>query len=180
MVLVTGDVGFLTGGAAWVLVGVLLAFFLLMSAVSRLIPRLRANSSGGYRVQTALSQHVDPGPEWRARTDRQARYWTGVTWVGWAAPLGPLAFLLNGQWDRPAAVAAGTVLLVRAVSAWMLWWRGRVLAARRWLADPPGPTREALSPTTAERWLTGGRGLAIIVGASLTLGLVVGLVVALA
>lgn len=180
MVLVTGGVGFLTGAAAWAVVLVVLAFIALMTAASQLIPRLRANSSGGYRIQIALSQHIDPGPEWRARTDRQAGYWAGVTWIGWATPLAPLAFLLNGQWDRPVAAVTGTVLLVGAGSAWMLWWRRRVLAARRWLADPPGPAREALPPTTAERWLTGRRGLATIVGLALALGLIIGLVVAFA
>lgn len=180
MVLVTGGVGFLTGGAAWAVVGGVLAFIVLMTAASQLIPRLRANTSGGYRIQIALSQHIDPGPEWRARTDRQARYLAGVTWLRWAAPIAPLAFLLDGQWDRPVAAAAGTVLLVGAVSAWMLWWRRRVLAARRWLADPPGPAREALPPTTAERWLTGRRGLATIVGSALALGLIIGLGVAFA
>lgn len=34
MVLVTGGVGFLTGGAAWAAVGVLLGFLLLMTAAS--------------------------------------------------------------------------------------------------------------------------------------------------
>lgn len=178
MVLVTGGVGFLTGGAAWAAVGVLLGFLLLMTAASQLIPRLRANSSGGYRVQIALSRHIDPGPDWRARTDRQARYWAGVTWLGWVAPIAPLFFLLNGRWDRPLASAVGTVLLVGPVAAWMLWWRRRVLHARRWLADPPGPAREASPPTTAEQWLTGRRGLAIIVGSALALGLIIGLSVA--
>ncbi|CAA9223781.1 MAG: hypothetical protein AVDCRST_MAG52-640 [uncultured Blastococcus sp.] len=178
LVLVTESVGFLTGGAAWAAVGVLLTFLLLMTAAFQLIPRLRAISSGGYRIQIALSRHIDPGPEWRARTDRQARYVAGVTWFGWAALIAPLAFLLNGQWNRPVAAAAGTVLLVGAVSAWTLWWRRQLLAARRWLADPPGPAREALPPTTAERWLTGRRGPAIIAGSALALGLIIWLVAA--
>jgi hypothetical protein len=177
MVLVTGGFGFFTDGAAWAAVGVLLALFVLMLAAYRLIPRLRAKSSGGYRTQIALSQHIDPGPDWRARTDRDARYWAGMPWVGWVAPLAPLAFLLNGQWDRPVAAVAGTVLLVGAVSAWILWWQRRVRAARRWLADPPGPAREALPPTTAERWLTGRRGLALIIGSALALALVGSVVV---
>ncbi|MCF6745706.1 hypothetical protein E9529_15780 [Blastococcus sp. KM273128] len=180
MVLLTGGIGPLTGGAAWAVVGGMLAFIVLMTASSQLIPRLRANTSGGYRIQIALNRHIDPGPEWRARTDRQARYTAGVAWFGWAALIAPLAFLLNGQWDRPMAAAAGTVLLVGAASAWMLWWRRRVLAARRWLADPPGPAREALPPTTAERWLTGRRGLATIVVSALALGLIIGLVAAFA
>lgn len=178
--LVTGHVGFWTGGAAWAWVGLLLAFLLLMTAASRLTPRLRAGSAGSYRIRTALSHHIDPGPEWRVRTDRAARYWAGVSWIGWIAPIGPIVFLLDGQWDRPVAAAAGTVLLVGAVSAWILWWRSQVRAARRWLADPPGPSRAALRPTTAERWLTGGRGLAIVIGLALLLGLVGGLAIAFA
>ena len=179
MVLVTGGVGFATGGGAWAVVGVLLAFFLLMSAISRLTPRLRTKSSDGYRIQVALRQRIDPGPELRARTDRHARYMAGIAWVVWVVPLGPLDFLLDGRWNRPAAAAAGTVLLVGATSAWMLQVRRQVLAARRWVAEPPGPPREALPPTTAERWLTGRRGLAVLMGSAVAVGLIVGLIVAL-
>lgn len=180
MVLVTGSLGVFTGDAAWAAVGALMAFLVVMTAASQLIPRLRMRSSGGYRIQIALSRHVDPGPEWRARTDRQARYIAGATWLLWAALIAPLTSLLGGQWDRPVAASVGTVLLVGAVSAWMLWWRTRVLAARRWLADPPGPAREQSPPTKAERWLLGRRGLAIIVGSALALGLIIGLVIAFA
>ena len=57
------------------------------------------------------------------------------------------------------------------------WWRARLADARRWVADPPGPSREAPPPTTAEHWLTGRRAVALLVGL-LLLGLVVGVVVA--
>jgi hypothetical protein len=54
-----------------------------------------------------------------------------------------------------------------------------VQAARRYLADPPGPTREAAAPTGAVRWLTGRRGVLTLVGGSVAVGLVLGLVIVL-
>jgi hypothetical protein len=177
MVLLTGDFWLLTGSAAWAVVAVFLGFIMLMTAASHLIPRLRRKGSAGYRIQAALRRHLDPGPELRARADRQARYVAGTAWVGWVALLPAFAFLLGGQWERPMLAAPGAVLLVGAALAWVMWWRSRVHVARRWVADPPGPPREALPPTTAERWLTGRRGLTVVAGLTLGMTLLVLMVV---
>jgi hypothetical protein len=127
----------------------------------------------------ALRHTVDPGPELRARVDGQARYLTQVRWAGWLVLLGPLGLLLGGQWDRrPVTAAVGAVLVVGVAAGYTRWWRARLADARRWLADPPGPPREASPPTTAERWLTGRRGLALLVGL-LALGMLIGLLTAL-
>jgi hypothetical protein len=178
IILLTGGFGFWSGGAAWAVVGGFLAFILLMTAASHVIPRLRGNTSAGYRIQAALRHHVDPGPELGTRTDRQARYWAGIAWVGWGALLGPLGLLLGGQWDRPLAASVGAVLMVGAAVGWVSWWRTRRVTARHWVADPPGPERKPPPLTTAERWMTGRR-VAVVVGSLVALGLVIGLVGAL-
>jgi hypothetical protein len=54
-----------------------------------------------------------------------------------------------------------------------------VQAARRYLADPPGPTRAVPPPTWAVRWLTGRRGLLTVLGGSMVIGLVLGIVIVL-
>lgn len=113
------------------------------------------------------------------RTDAQARYTARTSWVVRALPLGPLSLLLDGQWDRrPVAATVGAVLVVGAAVAYGSWWRGRVADARRWLADPPGPPREAATPTRAERWLTGRR-VALVAGSAFVLALAAWLVVGL-
>jgi lysylphosphatidylglycerol synthetase-like protein (DUF2156 family) len=179
IVLLTGGFGFWTGGTAWVVVGVILAI-IGMTAAAQSGTRARAKRSAAYRIQAAVRHHVDPGPELRARADGQARYLTKVSWAGWLVLLGPLGLLLGGQWDRrPVAAAVGAVLVVGVAAGYVRWWRARLADARRWVANPPGPSREAPPPTTAEHWLTGRRGLALLV-ALLLLGLVVGLAVAFA
>lgn len=181
IVLSTGRFAFWTGGVAWAVVGVVLVSFVLVSASSHLVPRLHTRTSAGYRIRAALRQHVDPGPELRARTDRQARYLAGTSWAGWLAVPGLLGLLLGGQWDRrPVVAAVGAVLMTGSAVLYALWWRARSAAARRWVADPPGPPRVALPATAAEPWLTGRRGLAAVVGSALAVGLIAGLVVTLA
>jgi hypothetical protein len=175
IVLLTGGFGFWSGPAAWAVVAGLLAFLLLMTAAGHAVPRLRRNTSAGYRIQAALRSHVDPGPELRTRADRQARYLARVGWIGWATPLGPLGLLLAGQWERPVTASVGAALMVAVVVGWLRWWRTGQVAARRWLADPPGPDRQPPEPSTAERWLTGRRA-AVVVGSVVVLTLVAGFV----
>jgi hypothetical protein len=177
IVLLTGGFGFWTGGTAWVVVGIILAVF-GMTTAAQAGPRARVRRSAAYRIQAAVRHHVDPGPELRARADGQARYMVKVSWAGRLVLLGPLGLLLGGQWDRrPVAAAVGAVLVVGVAAGYVRWWRARLADARRWVANPPGPSREAPPQTTAEHWLTGRRGLALIVGLTL-LALVVGLAVA--
>jgi hypothetical protein len=181
IVLLTGGFAFWTGGVAWAVVGVFLVSLVFVSASSHLVPRLHTRTSAGYRIQVALRQHVDPGPDLRARTDRQARYLAGISWAGWLVVPGLLGLLLGGQWDRrPVAAAVGAVLIIGSAVVYLQWWRARLAAARRWVSNPPGPPRVALPPTAAERWLAGRRGLAIVVGSALALGLILGLVLAFA
>jgi uncharacterized membrane protein len=164
IILLTGGFGFWTGGTAWVVVGVILAL-LGMTAATQSSSRAHARSSAGYRIQAALHHRVDPGPELRARADGQARYLVEVSWAGWLFLLGPLALLFSGQWERrPLAAVVGAVLVVGVAACYVGWWRARLADARRWLADPPGPSREPPPPTTAERWSTGRRGLALLAG----------------
>ncbi len=177
IVLLTGGFGLWTGGTAWVVVGGILSV-IGMTAASQSGTRARARHSASYRIQAALRHHVDPGPELRTRADGQARYLTKVSWVGWLVLLGPLGLLLGGQWDRrPVAAAIGAVLVVGVAAGFVRWWRARLADARRWVANPPGPSREAPPPTRAEHWLTGRRAVALLVRL-LLLGLIVGLVVA--
>ncbi|MGY1621220.1 hypothetical protein ACI789_03360 [Geodermatophilus sp. SYSU D00965] len=179
IVLLTGGFGLWTGGSAWVAVGSVLALA-GMAAAAQSGPRARARRSAAYRVQVALRSHVDPGPAVRARVDGQARYLVEVRWAGWCLLLGPLGLLVAGQWDRrPVLAAVGAVLVVGVAAGYTRWWWVRVADARRWLADPPGPAREAPPPTTAERWLTGRRALLLFPGL-LLLVLLLGLAVALA
>jgi uncharacterized membrane protein len=146
IVLLTERFAFWTGGSAWVAVGFILAV-IGMTAAAQSSPRARARSSAGYRVQVALRHHVDPGPELRARADGQARYLTKVSWAGWLVLGGPLGLLLGGQWERrPVAAAVGAVLVVGVAAGYVRWWRARLADARRWMADPPGPSREAPPP----------------------------------
>ena len=96
IVLLTGGFAFWTGGVAWAVVGVFLVSLVFVSASSHLVPRLHTRTSAGYRIQVALRQHVDPGPDLRARTDRQARYLAGISWAGWLVVPGLLGLLLGG------------------------------------------------------------------------------------
>jgi hypothetical protein len=147
IVLLTGGFGFWSGGAAWVVVGGFLGLCGLTLSAAQLSRRQRERASAAHRIQAALRAHADPGPGLRVRTDAQARYTARTSWVVWALPLGPLSLLLDGQWDRrPVIATVGAVLVVGAAAAYVTWWRGRVADARRWLADPPGPPREAAPP----------------------------------
>jgi hypothetical protein len=125
-----------------------------------------------------LRAHADPGPELRGRADQQARYTARTAWVVWTLPLGPLGLVIGGDWDsRPVAAAVGAALVVGAAVAYGLWTRARLTQARRWLADPPGPPREAPPPTAAERWSTGRR-VAVVVGSVFVLAVAAGFVLA--
>jgi hypothetical protein len=115
-------------------------------------------------------------PELRVRADQQAQYLAGTGRLSWLILLGPLAVLLGGDWDRPITAAIGAVLVVGTASAWALFWRRRVQAAVRWVADPPD--RPGRCPLSARlRWLTGRR-VVLVVGTTVAVGLIAGLAAA--
>ena len=179
IVLLTGGFGLWTGGAAWTGVGVLLALAGLALSTSQLSRQQGDRLAAAYRIQAALRTHADPGPELRRRADAQARYTARTAWVGWALPLGLLGVLIGGDWDRrPVAASVGAALVVGVAASYTLWMRARLAQARRWLADPPGPPREAAPPATAERWTTGRRA-AVVVGSVTVLAVMAGLTLAL-
>jgi hypothetical protein len=173
-----GGFGSWTGAAAWTAIGVFLAPAGLALTAARLSRRQRDRVTAAHRLQAALRAHADPGPELRGRADQQARYTARTAWVVWTLPLGPLGLVIGGDWDsRPVAAAVGAALVVGAAVAYGLWTRARLTQARRWLADPPGPPREAPPPTAAERWSTGRR-VAVVVGSVFVLAVAAGFVLA--
>jgi hypothetical protein len=179
ILLMTGRFAFWTGRTAWAVTAVFLAGFVLLLAATRLVPRLRATTRVGLRLQFALREHVDPGPPLRSRADRQARYIAATGWVGWGVPLAAAGLIAGGQWSHPLPTAVGAVLVASGAAAGFTWWRGRWDDGRRWLADPPGPARDLPPPSTAERWLAGRRGLLGMLTLVLVLAVVPLLVVAL-
>jgi hypothetical protein len=175
IVLLTGGYAFWTGGVAWMAVGVVVAYALLLQALSVAVPRFRARTGQGFRIQYALQQHLDPGPDLREKTDRYARRMAGTGWFAWLFPILPLSFVLDGTWDRPLRAVPATVVLFGCAVAMTLWWRRQAAAAARWCADVPGPVRELPPPSRWERMLTGRR-VAWTIGALLVLGFALGAV----
>lgn len=138
---------------------------LLGVGVPRILPRRAAGRPSGRDVT--------------GRADRQARHTARTANIAWLALLGPLSLLVGGDWaTRLAAASAGAALVVGAAALYGSWLHARVRHARRWLADPPGPPRDAPPETRAERWLTGRRVVLAVVG-GLVLGLLTGLVLGL-
>jgi len=135
----------------------------------------RAKAVDAQRIQYAVRHHTDPGPELRERTDQQATHFARLPWLGAAYPLLALTFALNADWDH----AVSTAVAVAVVAAFFLglagWWTVQARAARRWLADPPGPARVVDPDPSARRW----RWLGIVAVTCLALGLLLGLLVAL-
>jgi hypothetical protein len=161
-VLLTGDYAGLHGAAArWLLlvVGLLVVAVPLAAAV---VPALRTRQAVAARVQHALREHLDPGPELRGRVDVLARRSLRLRWMGRILPVLPLSVLLQADWDRASAVPAAVVLLA-AYAALAVWHHRQVASAARWTADPPGPPRTAPPTPWWEPWL-GGRRLLGLVG----------------
>jgi len=162
-VLLTGDYAGLHGTAARWLLMTIVVLVLAAPAAAAVVPALGARQAVAARTQYALREHLDPGPELRARVDVLARRSLRLCWMGRLLPLLPVSVLLQTDWDQDAAVPAAAVLLV-AYGALAIWHQRQVAAARRWTSTPPGPPR-ALPPTPWwEPWL-GGRRLLCLVGA---------------
>ena len=158
-------------GAWWLLAGYLVLFCVLL-VLQRAVPRLRRNAELGHRVQYALRHHVDPGPGAREKTDVLARRTARTRWVTVTSPLVALAVLAGGRWSHPAVAVPAAVVFLAVTAAGVLQVDRQVRRAQRWVADPPGPLRDAPAPTAVDRWTTGRR----LLLASLGLGVVGGLV----
>jgi hypothetical protein len=145
------------GTAKWIVVAVYVLFFVALLVTQRLHPRMRARAGEGYRVQYALREHVDPGPGLREKVDRQAAHLTRIVWFRWWLLLFiPTGVLVAAPWDdQPLIVVPSALVLVAGVVAWARSSRRLCAAARRWVADPPGPPREMPAPNRWERWISG-------------------------
>lgn len=177
--LLTGRFLGLSGRSGWLAGAVYVALLPMLAAASSLVPRWRASRERGSRMTVALRHHVDPGPDLRSRVDRMAVAQARIGWMWPFVPLGLVGLLSGARWDRPAAAATGSALLATLVVAWSVWWFRWTRSARRWLADPPGPTRELPPLTTLQRWLTGPRALLLFSGLAVAAVLVSLLIVAL-
>jgi hypothetical protein len=175
--LLTGGFAFWKGRAGWVAVGV----FVAAMALAQVVFVLRARSGQRARMlrfRYALRHRVDPGPDVREKVDVAARQLAGMGGLWWIFPLGPAGLLLGGRWDRPLLSVPAALVLVGATVGLAVYWRRMTAAARRWVADPPGPEREVPPPTRRER-LTTGRGLTWLFVGMLVVGVLIGLVSAL-
>jgi len=178
LVALTGGFVLWSGAGAWWAVAAYSASFVALLGLQRTVPRLRRTAELGHRVQFALRHHLDPGAGAREKADVLARRQAQLGWVPWSTPLPVAAFLLNGRWDRPATAVPAAVVLVGLSVAGAVLLHRQVRAARRWVAEPPGPPREVPPPTALERW-TGGRRMLLVALALVVLGLLAGLLAAL-
>jgi hypothetical protein len=141
------------GTAKWLLVGGYLLCLVGMLAASRLHPRLRTNAAAGHRMQYALRHHVDPGPELRERLDQQAAYLDRIVWFRWwVVFLIPAGYLMSARWDRPLVTVPAAIVVVGVVAWAAIHLRRTYAAAKRWVADPPGPARQMPSLAGWQRW----------------------------
>lgn len=160
-----------------VLIGVGLVVVLIANGLS---PRVRQRDMDGRCAMYGIWHHVDPGSPSRTTADRSARYFAATRWLAWCFPFGGLALpisILDGDLSAVTLVA-GAVLSLTGIAYGTWHWRCGT-AARRWLADPPGPARAIPPPTRLERWVSPRRLLPLLVGL-LVLGVGVGSLVALA
>ncbi|SDF82475.1 hypothetical protein SAMN05660662_3517 [Blastococcus aurantiacus] len=93
-------------------------------------------------AEYAVVHHVDPGPGRRAPADRQAqqmaREWTWLLLL----PLFLAPQLALASWERLATAVPGAVLVSIGCVVLLADKLRLTRAARRWLADPPGPPRD--------------------------------------
>ena len=132
--------------SAWVWLG---ATALLLAILGLLVWRFstvrgRAGLAGRLLAEYAVLRSVDPGAGRRAPTDQVARKLIrSERFLGWFYALGMTGYpLLVGQWERPEWAVPGAVLLVGATALMATGVERQARAARRWLADPPGPPRD--------------------------------------
>jgi len=155
VVLLTGGFAFWEGRAAWIAVGLFVAPMVVLQVVGLVRSRTSERTRHALRFRYALLHRVDPGPGLRERVDVYARQLSTLGWLAWIFPLTPLSFLGAGRWDRPLVAVPAALVLVGISVAFAVWWRRSTVAARAWVADPPGPPREVPPPTRRERWGSG-------------------------
>ena len=174
LLLLTGRYAFWEGRAAWVALGVFVGVVLVVQVAAwfrrRTGPRVRM-----LRFRYALLHRVYPGPGVREKVDAAARQMAGMGWLAWFFPFGQLGLLLGGRWDQPLLSVPAALVVVGATAWFVLYWRRMTAAARRWVADPPGPDREVPPPTRRER-LTSGRNLVWFFVGLIVVGVVAGLI----
>jgi hypothetical protein len=175
VVLLTGKYAFWKGADAWLAVGGFVVFALVMQLLGLVVPRFRTRARESFRIQYALRQSVDPGRELREKTDRYAGQMAANAWIAWLVPWWPITLLFTARWDAPARTVPSAVVIVACAVAITVWWRRQTGAARRWVADPPGPQREMPPPGRWARWASGRRlawlmlGIVAFAGASTAL-----------
>lgn len=172
VVVLSGSIPALLGPLGWAVVAAYLIACLVADRQGRR-PDERRRSADARRIEHALREHLDPGPELRERADRQAQH---LSRAGWSAPVFPLLLLTlldDAPWDRPALAVPAVVVLAGGLGVLMLFVLRSARDARRWLADPPGPPRQLPPPL---RWQRSIRWVAVLGAIALFLGLVVGLV----
>lgn len=178
LVVVSGRFVFWEGAAAWTALGIWAALALVGYLVA---PRLSGDPlrlARAVRIQYAVRNRVDPGPELRTRADVQARYLAQTTWLFWLLPVTPIGLVLGADWERPYATVPAVLVIVGAALWFAWWWRRETAAAQRWVDDPPGPPREPPPLSRRERWLSRRRVLGFIaIGlvAAVVAGLAIGL-----
>jgi hypothetical protein len=130
---------------------------------------------GAFRVRHAIREHVDPGPHLRDETDVYAERAATGRWFVWLQVLIWLPQVVQGRWEDPGVAVPGAVLLGAGLLGVLVWHRRLAVASRRWLDDPPGPSRDPrYSPPPERPWTVTGRQavlllvLVSLVGSALT------------
>ena len=165
--------------AYWGVVVATGALLVLLLVALRVVPSWRSWQRGWNAALRALREHRDPGPGLRERTDTLAQQYARTWWAVWLWPFLAGTQLLTMEWDDPARATVATVLFVGVAVTFALYYRGLTRAARRWLADPPGPPREPAAPAVSQQvWASGGR-LALIVTGAVVAGVAIGLLLVL-
>ena len=142
-----GRFAFWEGRAAWIALAVYAGGCAVLLVVGRTRPGMRRKQGDGYRIQHAVTHHLDPGPELREKADAVVRRLLALSWFRWWIYLGiPVGPLLMARWDRPLLTVPCALVVVTATVALALAMRRSQLNARRWAGSPPGPEREIGPP----------------------------------
>lgn len=146
--------------------GVGLAVVAALGTAAWTFHRVRTGRTDRYRALHALRAHADPGPGLRTQSDELARQQAPNRYVFWLVPGALLLQAVPGRWDEPmVALPAAAVLVACLLPLTVDQYRlGR--AAKRWLDDPPGPSRgdePGWVPPPRKQWAS-SRGQIVLVG----------------